>query len=66
MDPYGDYLSSASINPAAVNGYSQALEFQAQTAATPEPATWAMMPIGFAGLGFAGYAKGRKIARAIA
>ena len=28
-------------------------------ASTPEPATWAMMIIGFAGLGFAGYRKAR-------
>jgi hypothetical protein len=28
-------------------------------ASTPEPATWAMMVIGFAGLGFAGYRKAR-------
>jgi hypothetical protein len=29
---------------------------------TPEPSTWAMMVLGFAGLGFAGYRKGRKTA----
>ena len=28
--------------------------------AAPEPSTWAMMVIGFAGLGFAGYRKSRK------
>ena len=32
------------------------------TTAVPEPATWAMMALGFAGLGFAGYRKA-KIAR---
>ena len=26
----------------------------------PEPSTWAMMVLGFAGLGFAGYRKARK------
>jgi hypothetical protein len=66
MYPYGAYLSDTNINPATVNGYSQALEFQATTATTPEPTTWVMMLIGFAGLGFAGYAKGRKIAPTIA
>ena len=30
------------------------------TASTPEPSTWAMMVLGFAGLGFAGYRKSRK------
>jgi hypothetical protein len=29
-------------------------------AAVPEPATWAMMGLGFAGLGFAGYRRSRK------
>jgi hypothetical protein len=29
---------------------------------TPEPSTWAMMVLGFVGLGFAGYRKGRKAA----
>ena len=28
----------------------------------PEPSTWAMMILGFAGLGFAGYRKSRKAA----
>ena len=31
-------------------------------AGTPEPSTWAMMVLGFVGLGFAGYRKGRKAA----
>ncbi len=30
------------------------------TPAVPEPSTWAMMLLGFAGLGFAGYRRGRK------
>ena len=32
--------------------------------AVPEPSTWAMMMLGFAGLGFAGYRKARKTATA--
>jgi PEP-CTERM motif len=32
------------------------------SASTPEPSTWAMMVLGFAGLGFAGYRKSRKAA----
>jgi hypothetical protein len=32
------------------------------TATAPEPSTWAMMVLGFAGLGFAGYRRTRKAA----
>ncbi len=32
------------------------------TATVPEPSTWAMMMLGFAGLGFAGYRRSRKAA----
>ena len=32
------------------------------TATVPESSTWAMMLLGFAGLGFAGYRKSRKAA----
>jgi hypothetical protein len=32
---------------------------------TPEPATWAMMALGFAGLGFVGFRRSRKTAVAI-
>jgi hypothetical protein len=36
------------------------------SASTPEPSTWAMMVLGFAGLGFAGYRKSRKAAAIVA
>jgi PEP-CTERM motif len=36
--------------------------FSVTAAATPEPSTWAMLMIGFAGLGFAGYRRTRKAA----
>ncbi len=36
--------------------------FGRHRASTPEPSTWAMMLLGFAGLGFAGYRKSRKAA----
>ena len=35
---------------------------RASSSATPEPSTWAMMILGFASLGFAGYRKSRKVA----
>jgi hypothetical protein len=35
-------------------------------ATVPEPSTWAMMLLGFAGLGFAGYQASRRVAKAAA
>ena len=43
---------------------SNAFEFD--MAAVPEPATWAMLALGFAGLGYAGFHRGRKTAISIA
>jgi hypothetical protein len=34
--------------------------FSLTGAVVPEPSTWAMMLLGFAGLGFAGYRRARK------
>ena len=34
--------------------------FSLQGSVVPEPSTWAMMLLGFAGLGFAGYRHARK------
>jgi hypothetical protein len=47
-----------------VANHDVALDYVAAgvAAATPEPSTWAMMALGFAGLGFAGYRKARKLA----
>jgi hypothetical protein len=39
---------------------NQALRMEVE--AIPEPSTWAMMLVGFAGLGFAGYRKTRTCA----
>ena len=62
ISSYSSYLNSADIDAATVNGYTQALEFTPQTAAVPEPSTWAMMLAGFAGLGFMGWRGSRKTA----
>ena len=44
------------LNGVSPSGFRQALEFEAQTpSATPEPQTWAMMLIGFTGLGFVAF-----------
>jgi hypothetical protein len=65
IHPYSGYLYSAGIDPTLVNGYTQALEFAPQTPAVPEPSTWAMMFMGFAGLGVAGHRRAQR-ARAAA
>jgi hypothetical protein len=42
-----------------ITSFTQALEFTPAnfTPGAPEPSTWAMMFLGFAGLGFLGYRK---------
>jgi len=47
-------------------GLVATLEIPVGSAAVPEASTWAMMLIGFAGLGFAGYRASRKIAQGAA
>jgi hypothetical protein len=41
-------------NPSGLN-----VEFTSASSGVPEPSTWAMMVLGFAGLGFAGYRKAK-------
>jgi hypothetical protein len=54
------------ITSAATGGfYDFAIDnvgFDQATPGTPEPSTWAMMLLGFAGLGFAGYRKAKSVA----
>jgi hypothetical protein len=45
----------------ASNGFTLAFEFAPETAAVPEPATWAFLLTGFAGLGYAGYRRAREL-----
>jgi hypothetical protein len=47
-----------------INSVSGNATFTASTGAVPETSTWAMMLIGFAGLGFAGYRQRQKLAGA--
>ena len=46
--------------------YFDAVEPEPSASAVPEPSTWAMMLLGFAGLGFAAFRHGRKTSTAIA
>jgi len=50
--------TAASTNMFTVKNFAVA-GFQAFTPVVPEPSTWAMMLLGFTGLGFAGYRKAR-------
>ena len=52
------------VHPTAA-GHLLAAEFAVDALAAPEISTWAMMLVGFAGLGFAGYRRSRKRAVAI-
>jgi len=56
VEPYSyEYDYATAINGNAEGGFASASAF-----VTPEPSTWAMMLIGFAGLGIAGYRASRK------
>ena len=51
------------LDDTQVFGFTQALEFEAQgvTPGVPEASTWAMMLLGFAGLGYAGFRRTSKL-----
>jgi PEP-CTERM motif len=55
--PYGGFGVAVATSEKALDYVSAGV-----TASTPEPSTWAMMVLGFAGLGLAGYRKARKAA----
>ena len=59
-DPFDIVLNG--LPASQVNGFTQALEFSAVTPSAPEASTWAMMVLGFAGLGFMGWRGSRKTA----
>ncbi|MEO7411428.1 MAG: PEPxxWA-CTERM sorting domain-containing protein, partial [Sphingomicrobium sp.] len=48
-----DSADVGSINLTNTQGYSNAVLYQGAIAAVPEPSTWAMMLIGFGGVGVA-------------
>jgi PEP-CTERM motif len=60
--PNGNWLRDFSLqtggNPTLVEGLS--VNFAAVLPSTPEPSTWVMMLLGFAGIGYAAYNRGRK------
>jgi phospholipase/lecithinase/hemolysin len=53
------YLFWDEVHPTAA-GHLLTAEFALQALAAPEPSTWAMIGIGFVGLGFARYCRSRK------
>jgi hypothetical protein len=59
-DPFS--IVTNALGTTNVGGEIEALEFAPQSppSAVPEPSTWAMMVLGFAGLGFLGYRKTAK------
>jgi hypothetical protein len=60
ISPFGQ-ISGQGLDPTQVNGFEEALLFVPQVAsAVPEPSTWAMMILGFCGLGFMAYRRKSK------
>jgi hypothetical protein len=57
----GTFNSLSWTNPVAENWYGFEVGFQS-VAAVPEPSTWAMLILGFAGLGFMAYRRKSKLA----
>ena len=51
---------AAHITGGTIASFTASFTGNASASAIPEPSTWAMMAIGFAGLGFAGYRSSRK------
>jgi hypothetical protein len=53
----GEFIDEVIIT--AANGFDEGKQyaFGDGTVTVPEPSTWAMMLVGFAGLGYAGYRK---------
>jgi PEP-CTERM motif len=57
----GNLLDSLGSTAYHINNTGQVVGFN-EFPAAPEPSTWAMMLVGFAGLGYAGYWRARRAA----
>jgi hypothetical protein len=55
ISPYS-FVSAGGIDPSTANGFNFALHFTLQTP-VPEPSTWALMLLGFAGLSAIGFSR---------
>jgi hypothetical protein len=59
--PPATYTFATQNSTSGVNGgYLYSNDLESFAISTPEPSTWAMMLVGFAGLGFSGYRSSRK------
>jgi hypothetical protein len=61
-DASGAYLDDIVLQGVNVGLEDISVNYQAVLGGVPEPSTWAMMLLGFAGLGFAGYSKAKRAA----
>ena len=58
--PSQDHFDAATTLDPDTDDVGSSVTFVQVSGAIPEPSTWAMMLLGFAGLGYAGYRKARR------
>jgi hypothetical protein len=61
-----DFTFAAPVTSVTFTSSQNSLEVASVSSAVPEPSTWAMMLLGFAGLGFAGYRRTKRNSAAFA